>query len=80
MGYAPSPFRDFESYMRIVVGLDEDDIQLLLKQYTLNFVSYEVPAGVYTIIVVSEPVCTMEDHEGTLQIDHVDVTMKTKLL
>ena len=26
MGYARSPFRDFESYLRIVVGLDEDDI------------------------------------------------------
>ena len=24
MGYARSPFRDFESYLRIVVGLDED--------------------------------------------------------
>ena len=29
MGYARSPFRDFESYFRIVVGLDEDDIQLI---------------------------------------------------
>ena len=27
MGYARSPFRDFENYLRIVVGLDEDDIQ-----------------------------------------------------
>ena len=32
MGYARSPIRDFESYFRIVVGLDEDDIQLILKQ------------------------------------------------
>ena len=31
MGYARSPFRGFESYIRIVPGL-EDDIQLLLKQ------------------------------------------------
>ena len=29
--YARSPFRDFESYLRIVVGLDENDIQLILK-------------------------------------------------
>ena len=29
MGYARSPYRDFESYLRIVVGLDEDDIQLI---------------------------------------------------
>ena len=32
MGYARSPFRDFESYLRIVVGSDEDDIRLILKQ------------------------------------------------
>ena len=31
--YATSLFRDFESYLGIVVGLDEDDIQLFLKQY-----------------------------------------------
>ena len=28
MGYARSPFRDIEIYLRIVVGLDENDIQL----------------------------------------------------
>ena len=27
MGYAGSPNRDFERYLRNVVGLDEDDIQ-----------------------------------------------------
>ena len=27
MGYARSLFRDFESYLRLVVGLDADDIQ-----------------------------------------------------
>ena len=32
-GYARSPVRDFESYLRIIVGLDEDDIQLILKQH-----------------------------------------------
>ena len=33
MGYARSPFRDFESYIRNVNNLDEDHIQLILKQY-----------------------------------------------
>ena len=32
-GYARSLFRDFESYLRIAVGLDEDNIRLILKQY-----------------------------------------------
>ena len=32
LSYLGSPFRDFESYLRIVVGLDEDDFHLILKQ------------------------------------------------
>ena len=32
MGYARSLFRDFENYLKSVVGLDEDDFQLNLKQ------------------------------------------------
>ena len=49
MGYARSSFRDFESYLRIVVGFDEDDIQLILKQYNSKFVTYELLPGIYTI-------------------------------
>ena len=33
MGYARSLFQDFEIYLRIIVVLDENDIQLILKQY-----------------------------------------------
>ena len=46
MGYATSPFRDFESYLRIMVGLGEDDILLILKQYNANFVTYELDPGI----------------------------------
>ena len=42
MAFASSPFRDLESYLRIVVGLDEDDIRLISKQYNANFVTYEL--------------------------------------
>ena len=49
MGYARSLFRDFESYLRIVVGLEEDDIQLILKQYNEKFFTYELDPGNYTI-------------------------------
>ena len=78
MGYARSPIRDFESYLRILVGLDEEDIQLILKQYNSNIVSYEVPTRVYTIEDISEAVYTKGDHEGTLQIEYNKNTMKTK--
>ena len=42
IGYARSPFRDFESYLRIVVDLDEDDIQLISKQYNSDSVTYKL--------------------------------------
>ena len=49
MGYARYPFRDFDIYLRIVVGLDEDDIQLTLKQFNSNFITYEIPPGIYSV-------------------------------
>ena len=43
MGYNGSSVRDFESYLRIAVGLAENDIQLILKQNNLSFLTYEIP-------------------------------------
>ena len=80
MGYARSPFRDFESYLSIVVGLDEDDIRLSLKQYNANFVTYELDPGNYTIEDLQEAVYPLGDHEGTLQIEDDDLNNKTKLI
>ena len=45
MAYARSPFRHFESYLRIVIGLDEDDIRLILKQYNEKFITYDLSPG-----------------------------------
>ena len=66
MGYARSPLRDFESYLRIVVGLDEKDNQLFLKQYKSNCVIYKIMPGVYTIRDIPEDVYKMGDPDGTL--------------
>ena len=46
MGYAQSPFRGFERYLRILTSLDEDDIQLKLKQFTSKFITYETSPGI----------------------------------
>ena len=46
--YVHSSFRDFESYLRIVVGLDENDIQLKLKQYNSKFTTSKISPGAYT--------------------------------
>ena len=76
---ARSPFKVSESYLRIVVGLNEDDIQLILKQYISSFVTYELSPRIYTIEDIAEAVYTMDDHKGTLQIEYDGITMKTKL-
>ena len=73
-----SPFRDFENYLRIVLGLDEDDIHMILRQYNSNFVIYELSLGFYTIKDISEAVYAMGDHKGTLQIEYDDITLKPK--
>ena len=39
LGYARSPIRDFECYLGIVAGLNEDDIQLILRQYNSSSVT-----------------------------------------
>ena len=61
LGYARSNFRDFEGYLRVIVGLDEDDFQLILNQYSSNFVTYELSPGVYTIKDISDVVYTLGD-------------------
>ena len=80
MGYITSPSRDFESCLRILVGLDEDDIHFVLRQYNSNFVTYEIPPGVYTIKDLSEVVYTTNSHVCSLQLEYDDFTMKTKLI
>ena len=80
LGYARSPFRAFESYLRIVLGLDEDDVHLGSKQYNPNFFTYEISPGIYSIILFSEAGYTMGDHKGTLKIEFDDIIMETKLI
>ena len=41
-GYRASSIRDFESYLRLIVGLDLEDVQLILKEYNSHFITYEV--------------------------------------
>ena len=40
--------QDFESYLRTVVALVEDDIRFVLDEYTSNFITYDLPIGIYT--------------------------------
>ena len=76
-GYALSPFRDFESYLRIVVRLDEDDNLFFEKNNSIS-VFHEIPPGIFLIQDISEVDYTMSDHEGTLRIELDDFSMITK--
>ena len=78
MGYARSTYRDSETYLRLVVGLDETDNHLILKQFKSHFITYERSPGIYSIKDTSEVVYTMREHEGTLRNDYDDISMKTK--
>ena len=80
LGYARSPFRGFESYLRIVVGLDERDIQLILKQYNSHFITYELTPGIYTIQDISDAIHTFSGHSEIIQIEYDDFNRKTKII
>ena len=49
-----------------------------MEQYNEKFITYELSPGIYTIEDISKVVYTMGDHEGTLQIEYDDYTMKTE--
>ena len=80
MGYARSLFRDLESYLRNVIGLDEDNIRLILKQYNEKITTHELSPDIYSIEDISKAVYTMDDHEGTLQIKYDGETKKKQNL
>ena len=56
MAYYRSPIRDLGRYFRFIVGLDEDDIGLILEQNISNFVTYNITLGNYTIKDISDVV------------------------
>ena len=80
MAYARSPFRDFESFLRMTGDLDEDDIQLMLKQNNENIITYELDPGNHTLEDLQKAVYPLGDSEGTLQIKNGDTNNKVKLI
>ena len=73
-------FEILKVIFRILVGLDEDDFQLILLQYNSSFIRYEILPGIFSNTELSEVTYTIADHEGTLQIENNDISMKTKPL
>ena len=46
--YTSSVFQDFESFLRTQIDLVEDDIKLVLDEYNLSFITYELEPGIYS--------------------------------
>ena len=80
LAYARSPFRDFETYLRIVVRLDEEDFQLISKEYNSHFITYELPPGIYSIQEILDTINTFSGHMETIQIEYDDISMKSKII
>ena len=80
LGYSASPFRDFESYLRLVIGLDEEDIQLILKEYNSRFITYELTPGIYTIQDISDAIQTFSGHQEIIQLENDDISLRTTIV
>ena len=84
-GYVSSVFQDFESYLRTEVDLVEDDVKLVLDEYNSSFITYELEPGIYNFKDISEVLFNILQSEypgpsNAIDIDHNDITMKTKLV
>ena len=66
--------------MRIRVGLDQEDIQLILKDYNSHFITYELSPGIYTIQDIPDAVHTFSGHSDIIEIGYDDISMKTKFI
>ena len=80
LNFSRSQFRDFESYLRIRVDLDEEDIQLILKEYNSHFITYELSPEIYTIQDISDVIHTFSGHSDIIEIEYDDISMKTKFI
>ena len=79
-GYCASSFRDFESYLTLVIGLDEEDIQLILKAYNSHFVTYQLTPGIYTMQDISDAIKTFSGHEETIELVYDDITRRATIV
>ena len=79
-GYAKSLFRDFETYLRIAVGLEENNIRLILKQYNEKFITYALEPGNYNIQDIHKTLSSLDDHKENIQIDYDEINKKVKLI
>ena len=70
--------QDFKSYLGSKSDLVESDIELILKQYKINLITYQIPPSVHTIGVLIIQID--EISEGGIQLEYDISRMKAKSL
>ena len=83
--YHSSISQDFAAYLRTEVDMLEDDIKLVLDEYSSNFITYELELGIYIFKDLSKSVFNFLQPEypassNVIVIELDDITMKTKLV
>ena len=63
-----------------MVGLDEEDIQLILKEYNSHFITYQLTPGIYTMQDFSGAIKTFTGHEVTIELEYDDVTKRATIV
>ena len=85
-GYTSSVLsQDFESYLRTEIDLVEDDIKLVLDEYSSSSITYELDPGIYTFKDISEGLLKIlqpgyDGYHNAIDNEYDDITMKTKLV
>ena len=83
--YTGSVFQDLESSLRTQIDLIEDDVKLVLDEYSSSFITYELEPGIYSYREISEALFNnlqlenpSSDSKILIRLD--DITRKTKLV
>ena len=63
-----------------MIGLDEEDIQLILQEYNSHFITYELTPGIYLIQDISDAIQTFSGHEETIQLENDDISMRATII
>ena len=83
--YVDSVFQNFESFLRTQIDLVEDDVRLVLDEYSSSFITYKITPGIYTFEDLSEILFNILQSEypgpsNVIEIEFDDITKKNKLV
>ena len=71
--YIESVFQDFESFLRTEIDVVENDIRLVLDEYSSSFVTYDLGLGIYTFKDFSNALFNNLQPEYKLYNNSVDI-------